>query len=54
MTPRVKAALITASAGICLYLLRRAMARRRVSIDVGNVSSEWLAHQRAAGEDLTL
>jgi hypothetical protein len=53
MTPRVKAALVTASVGICLYLLRRAMGRQ-VSIDVGNLSSEWLAHQRAATNDLTL
>ena len=53
MTPRVKAALFTASVGVCLYLLHRGMARRQVSIDVGNLSSEWLANQRAATDDLS-
>jgi hypothetical protein len=54
MTPRIKAALVTASVGICLYFLHRGMARRPISIDVGNVSSEWLAHQRAATDGLSL
>jgi hypothetical protein len=54
MTPRIKAALFTATVGVCLYVLRRATGRRQVAIDVGHVSSAWLAHQRAATDDLTL
>jgi hypothetical protein len=54
MTPRSKAALWTESVALCVYLLRRALARRHVSIDVGSVSTEWLAQQRGVGTDLSL
>ena len=53
MKPRVKAALWTGSVGLCVYLLRRAIARRRAPIDVGRVSGEWLARRRGAADDLT-
>jgi hypothetical protein len=52
MTPRSKAALWTGSIVLCVYLLRRALARLHVSIDVGSVSSEWLAQQRGVADDL--
>ena len=46
MTSRSKAALWTGWVALCVYLLRRALAGRRVWIDAGSVSSEWLAQQR--------
>jgi hypothetical protein len=54
MTPGVRAALWTGSAAVCLYLLRRAFVRRRVLIDAGSVSSEWLAQQRGVLDHFTL
>jgi hypothetical protein len=51
MTLRVKAALWTGSAAVCVYLLGRALMRRSLLIDVGSVSSEWLAQQRGASDE---
>jgi hypothetical protein len=53
MKPGVKAALWTGSVGLCVYLLRRAIVRRRASIDAGHVSGEWLAHRRGVTDDFT-
>jgi hypothetical protein len=50
MTLRVKAVLWTGSAAVCVYLLRRALMRWCVLIDVGSVSSEWLAQQRGVSD----
>jgi hypothetical protein len=54
MTPRGRAALVTGSVAVCVYLLRRAFVRRRVLIDAGSVSSEWLAQQRGVIDHFTL
>jgi hypothetical protein len=51
MTSRTKTALWTGSVALCVYLLRRALVGRRVWIDAGSVSSEWLAQQRDVADD---
>jgi hypothetical protein len=52
MNSRVKVAIWTGSIGLCVFLVRRVMARR-ASIDLGAVSVEWLAQRRGVLDGLS-
>jgi hypothetical protein len=46
----LKLALWSGSLGLIAIVLRRFVRKRRVNLEVGNVSADWLAQQRGSGD----
>jgi hypothetical protein len=51
MRPLLKLALWTGSLGTAAMVMQRVLRRRRMQIDVGAVSDEWLAHRRGVADE---